>query len=144
MFISNYQWFIAILLMAIKSWFGLITLLCLFSCAFTQCAFKCTSCSNSTSCSACDAGFFLINNTFCAPCPIGCSACNFGANGRPTCTACVAPAQLEPTIGLCFLCDPSCLTCTGNPRNCASCTPGKQLRIVNSSGVCGIIDGCPI
>lgn len=84
-----------------------VILLSLLVLSNSTCPEHCTSCANSTSCTTCAAGFFLVNGTFCPPCPTGCSACTQGADGRPSCTTCNAPAQLGST-GQCFLCDPSC------------------------------------
>lgn len=122
---------------------ALLVLLCLMATAYSLCPANCTTCSTSTTCSACQAGSFLVNNTFCPTCPQGCSACRQGVDGRPVCTACVAPAQLGGN-GQCFLCDPSCSTCAVTPRNCTACRDGQELRTVNFTGSCGAITGCPI
>lgn len=122
---------------------SLVLLLCIMVTVYSQCPANCTTCSNPTSCSACRAGSFVVNNTFCAPCPPDCSACRVGADGRPVCTACTAPAQLGGN-GQCFRCDPSCQSCAVSPRNCTACRDGQQLATVNSTGSCGSIAGCPI
>lgn len=94
--------------------------------AYSLCPSRCSSCANSTSCTTCEAGYFLVNQTSCPQCPPGCTACSAGGDGRPVCTACAAPAQLA--AGKCFVCDPSCETCTGSPGNCVTCPAGKILR----------------
>lgn len=108
-----------------------MVLMCFLIGAYSQCPSRCSNCANSTSCTTCQAGYFLVNQTSCPQCPPGCSACNAGVDGRPVCTACTAPAQLAN--GKCFLCDPSCETCTGSPRNCASCPAGKIIRARSDS-----------
>lgn len=110
----------------------------------STCPERCSSCTNTTSCNTCAAGSFLVNSTFCPPCPSGCTTCTQGADGRPSCTACAAPAQLGPN-NQCFLCDPSCLTCRGQPRNCTACPDGKQLRPgANNTMICGQNPNCTI
>lgn len=135
----------------------LILVLCMLAVAFSQCPRNCTSCPNPTSCDTCSAGNFVVNGSFCAPCPIGCSSCAPGPDGRPVCSACIGSGQLGPD-GRCFQCDPSCETCSGFPRNCTSCPDGKELIFANNTspnrtnssnasgtvGSCGSIIGCPI
>lgn len=116
---------------------GLLTL------GYSACPQNCTNCPTPTSCSACSAGFFLVNQTSCQPCPNGCTDCALGTDGRPNCTACALPSQLGPN-GQCFLCNPSCLTCTVNANNCTSCKDGQELRNINSTGTCGAISNCPV
>lgn len=136
----------------------LILFMCMLAIAYSQCPRNCTNCTTPTTCDVCQSGSFLVNGTFCAPCPTGCSACAPGPDGRPACSACASPAQLGPD-GRCFLCDPSCLTCAQSPRNCTTCPDGKELSYVNATNVtngsnltngsgtvgsCGNIAGCPI
>lgn len=119
---------------------NILILAILIATAYSQCPTGCSTCANPTSCTACSARYFLVNGTFCAPCPNGCSACTQGADGRPACTACIAPAQLDSN-GQCFLCDPNCLTCAITARNCTTCRDGKELT---ANKTCGAPAGCNI
>lgn len=121
-----------------------VILLSLLVLSNSTCPEHCTNCANSTSCSTCAAGFFLVNGTFCPPCPMGCSACTLGADGRPSCTNCTAPAQLG-SAGQCFLCDPSCQTCRNVPKNCTACPDGRMLLPgINGTMICGQNPNCTI
>ena len=77
---------------------------------YSQCPLGCVSCHEPTNCIECDIGFFLVDSTFCAPCPPGCSTCYQGDTGLPVCDSCIAPYNINSN-NRCFLCDPSCLTC---------------------------------
>lgn len=113
-----------------------------------QCPLNCNTCTTTTSCSRCNAGFFLVNNTFCPPCPTGCTSCSLVGNATmPTCTACASPAQLSSN-GTCFICDPSCLVCSVRPNNCTSCKDGLVLnqttiQINNVSTLLGLCQSNP-
>ena len=118
-----------------------VVLALLLATVYSQCPTGCSACSSPTLCTSCNARFFLVNRTQCAACPTGCSACNQGSDGRPVCTGCTAPAQLDSSAGRCFLCDPSCLTCGSSPTTCTSCRDGKELT---SNNTCGAPAGCNI
>lgn len=105
----------------------LLTLLVAMASSQTQCSLHCTQCQTSISCSQCQLGFFLVNRTFCAPCPTGCTNCSIGANNLPICYSCAAPAQLDQTVGRCYLCNPMCLSCANNENNCVTCRDGQTL-----------------
>lgn len=125
-------------------WILLLSCFLAFSNAQTNCSPNCLRCPTISTCSSCAPGFFVVNQTFCAPCPISCTNCSLGLNGMPICQACVSPAQLGPN-GICFVCDNSCLTCEMIPINCTSCHDGMNLQTLNSFGTCSSsITQCPI
>lgn len=121
--------------------FGLL----LIAMVYSQCPVGCANCTTPTSCSRCAPGNFLVNSTNCPRCPEGCTACTADSNFRPLCSACAAPAQLNVSNSRCFVCDPSCVTCNLNPRNCTSCRDGSQLLSdSNGVGYCGALRNCAI
>ena len=94
---------------------------------------NCSTCSlNSDStflCSACFAGYYLLNQTFCQPCSSTiqyCTSCNLN-NSVLTCTAC-ASTLLYIANNTCFA---NCII-TGKP-NCAVC---RLLTLSTSLAIC--------
>mgnify|MGYP002078641421 FL=1 len=108
------------------------------------CPNGCATCTSPLSCSICQPGNFLVNNTFCPRCPYLCTNCTADASFRPVCSACALPAQLDAS-NRCFLCDPSCLTCIGTPKNCTTCPDGNTRQIDTVGlGFCGRPPNCLI
>lgn len=103
-----------------------LILSCLVSINSQNCSVFCTNCSSPTTCNSCTYSSILINNTYCAPCPLGCNMCTRGANGLPVCSQCAENFQLDAN-NRCFLCNPNCLTCINFPSNCTSCSIGMNL-----------------
>ncbi len=121
--------------MEIKTTISIVLLFTFFVDINTQCSNNCANCTSSTSCTTCNPGSFLVNNTYCAPCPPGCNLCTQGINGFPNCTGCTAPAQLG-TDNRCFYCSPNCLTCSMTASNCTTCAAGFTKTAVNNSYKC--------
>lgn len=92
-------------------------------------------CKNAVSCSACDAGYYLLNTTSvnkCMPCSsYGCLLCisNFDANNKVKCLSC--PINTTLYAGSCISCqnassaysvtESKCLPCNSTIPNCYFC-----------------------
>ena len=100
----------------------------------------CSSSSNSTACTSCFTGYFLLSNNTCVTCT-GCLACP-SSNLLSTCTACAANNLLRSNNSCDAIsnaqeeCGQLCSSCSQLPNGtfaCDICSPGATL---NSQGVC--------
>jgi hypothetical protein len=125
--------------------------------ACTPCPAACSSCSDATTCSGCNSGYFLVASScvgclpVCSTCasPTTCSSCasNLLVSGS-TCI-CAAPKLLDPSTLTCISCgtfDPNCLTCAYSPAyDPAAPTPivctvpkiGYFLQANGTTAACG-------
>ena len=84
----------------------------------------------------------MFGGNKCRPCPLGCSICipNIITN-KPQCTKCTSPAMMG-TDGICFYCNPICLTCARTSNNCTSCESRYNLKTFNNTGQCIVNSNC--
>ena len=98
----------------------LVLLVCLAS--SQVCPSECSTCLNSSNCTACVDTFTLdTSRAKCIQCPPNCQDCTFNANSSTrACSACMTDFELGAN-GNCFKCNPICLTCSNEPGNCSTC-----------------------
>lgn len=104
----------------------------------TVCPKNCVTCSTSTSCQACAAGYYIDSTAQCRPCNTGCETCTSPVTGStvPKCTKCMAGFNLNSNTFDCFTCSTSCLTCSQTATNCVTCPEGTTYTLVSGQGTC--------
>lgn len=85
------------------------------------CLTDCLTCTDGVTCTACQAGYYLLNNGCYSACPLG----TYAPSGSYICSTC----------------DPKCIACSLTATNCSSCTltGGNQAYLLNSD----CITSCP-
>ena len=112
---------------------------------------NCQTCSSSTTCSTCIAGYFRASTVKCSACSLNCESCTVSTS----CTTC-STGYYRHTIGKCYTCPTGCSVCyedytSSGKAICTSCLAGYTLKNTECTkwslsvfGLIGIIFGATI